>query len=267
MTIESPAVSATTANPWRHDGTTPFAEANTLISAATWQPFTTTDVVVHRSRTVRPIECIECEADPNPQEWGLAPLNPQPHMDRWSNERMVLPPQRVLDARGGLRLPYSSGGPNDLAAPPNSASVENGNEEATLFYLGSYSGHIAREVSRQINVASNRWLLSKLEDLRSSGDSYVYPGGRRPSETAFRDAGLFILKLPTLSMYPKVALVADGEINFLWKHGTVHVDLGFYGDGEGSYYARDKNGSEYFCDGFPASKGLPAEIASLFEVE
>lgn len=106
-------------------------------------------------------------------------------------------------------------------------------------------------------------LRSKVEQLRASGDTYVYPGGNRPTEQAFDDAELFVANLPKLRIYPNIGLVADGEINFLWKEGGVHVDLGFYGDGEGSYYARDEHGREYFCDSFPASEGLPAPIASL----
>ena len=106
-------------------------------------------------------------------------------------------------------------------------------------------------------------LRSIVKHLRASGDTYVYPGGKRPTERAFDDAELFAANLSKLRIHPKIGLVADGEINFLWKHGGVHVDLGFYGDGEGSYYARDEHGSEYFCDSFPASEGLPAAIASL----
>ena len=106
-------------------------------------------------------------------------------------------------------------------------------------------------------------LGSTVKQLRASGDAYVYPGGKRPTEQAFDDAELFVANLPKLRLYSKIGLVADGEINFLWKHGGVHVDLGFYGEAEGSYYARDKNGKEYFCDGFPASEGLPGPISSI----
>lgn len=106
-------------------------------------------------------------------------------------------------------------------------------------------------------------LRSKMEQLRASGDTYVYPGGKRPAEQAFDDAELFVANLPKLRLYPKIGLVADGEINFLWKDGGIHIDLGFYGDGDGSYYARDEHGREYFCDSFSASDGLPTPIASL----
>ena len=125
----------------------------------------------------------------------------------------------------------------------------------------------------QADTATTTWLRniaapqvslrSKMEQLRASDDTYVYPGGKRPTEQAFDDAELFVANLPKLRLYPKIGLVADGEINFLWKDGGIHIDLGFYGDGEGSYYARDEHGREYFCDSFSASDGLPTPLASL----
>ena len=54
-------------------------------------------------------------------------------------------------------------------------------------------------------------LLSRLDDLRRSGDRYVYPGGKRPVDAAFVDAGLFVRNLaPTMSIARTVAdVLAD----------------------------------------------------------
>lgn len=106
-------------------------------------------------------------------------------------------------------------------------------------------------------------LLSRLENLRRSGDRYVYPGGRRPDEAAFADARLFLEKLAPLKITPRITLVADGEISFGWQSDGIYIDLGFYGDGEGgSYYAEDGSGRKYHCDSFPP-ESLPDEIARL----
>ena len=107
-------------------------------------------------------------------------------------------------------------------------------------------------------------LLAHLEELRTSGDRYVYPGGTRPDEAAFRDARSFLTNLAPLKFIPKITLVADGEVNFLWESAEVYVDLGFHGDGEGgSYYAEEKRASrKYHCDSFP-SEELPSEIVRL----
>lgn len=112
-------------------------------------------------------------------------------------------------------------------------------------------------------VDSNMSLFHRLDRLRYSGDDFVYPGGIRPTDLAFADAQFFISKLPSLRIIPEISLVADGEINFLWNDGGIYIDLGFYGVGEGSYYARDSNDREYFCDRFPVSQGLPDQLFEL----
>lgn len=106
-------------------------------------------------------------------------------------------------------------------------------------------------------------LLVRLENLRRSGDRYVYPGGMRPVEAAFADARLFLESLAPLRITPKISLVSDGEINFAWDGEGIYVDLGFYGDGEGgSYYAEDSSGNRYHCDSF-APEQLPHDVARL----
>ena len=109
----------------------------------------------------------------------------------------------------------------------------------------------------------NERLRNALEHLRVSGDSYVYPGGQIPNQEAFNDARLFVLSLPLLKIVPKISLVVDGEVNFKWNNNGSHIDLGFYGDGEGgSYFAKDPSGRKYYCDSFSASE-LPEEILCL----
>ena len=106
-------------------------------------------------------------------------------------------------------------------------------------------------------------LIDRLEELRQSGDSYVYPGGTRPADAAFNDARLFIENLPVLAIEPAISLVVDGEINFSWKTDDIYVDLGFYGDGDGgSCFAEDCAGRKYYYDSFPADE-LPEEVARL----
>ena len=45
--------------------------------------------------------------------------------------------------------------------------------------------------------------------------------------------------------------------------GGVHIDLGFYGTGTFSYYARGSDGREYFGDDLFASRPLPADLEFL----
>ena len=133
------------------------------------------------------------------------------------------------------------------------------------------SGSCAEMVVWQDQTCSAFWLpsipnqevLSRLDNLRESGDRYVYPGGKGPADAAFDDARRFLEGLSELKIHPKLSLVADGEINFSWENDDVYIDLGFYGDGKGgSYYAEDSSGRKYYRDSFPPDK-LPREIAVL----
>ncbi len=65
---------------------------------------------------------------------------------------------------------------------------------------------------------------------------------------------------------PEISLANDGEINFLWESDGAYVDLGFYGSGTYSYFARGGSGREVRGEDVPASSGLPIEIVELFSV-
>ena len=112
-------------------------------------------------------------------------------------------------------------------------------------------------------IRRNQRLLDALDRMRASGDYYVYPGGQIPNDEAFNDARLFVQSLPLLTIVPKISLVVDGEVNFKWNSNDIHIDLGFYGDGEGgSYFAKDRSGNKYYCDSFSPNE-LPEEILCL----
>jgi hypothetical protein len=64
---------------------------------------------------------------------------------------------------------------------------------------------------------------------------------------------------------PSIGLADDGEVNFLWDYGGVHIDLGFYGTGTFSYYARDLEGNEYFGDDTSSDK-LPDDLAEILKI-
>ncbi len=74
----------------------------------------------------------------------------------------------------------------------------------------------------------------------------------------------FTKQLPEdLEEVPHISLAEDGEVNFTWSGGTIHVDLGFYGTGTFSYYSRDSEGREFFGDDISVTSSLPEELASL----
>lgn len=99
------------------------------------------------------------------------------------------------------------------------------------------------------------------EDLSRDGPG---PGAEGPNARAVADAQRFLDLLPRGIGLPGIAPVSDGEVNFFWKTPRVHLDVGFYGDGNMDYYAWgeelgvDDDGSEVF-DG----RVLPVAIAKL----
>lgn len=85
-----------------------------------------------------------------------------------------------------------------------------------------------------------------------------------PLDAAFDDATEFVKSWVDRAIrIPDIGIADDGEVNFLWKHEGIHVDLGFYGDGTFSYYARDSEGKEITGDDVPARKGLTAELVRI----
>ena len=111
----------------------------------------------------------------------------------------------------------------------------------------------------------NRDLLAQLEKLKKTPKEERWPGATWPTAQAFRDAKNFIRKLPLDSIpVPYIGLADDGEVNFLWKKDGVHVDLGFYGTRNYTYFAHGKDGRPIDGEDILASEGLPSEIVELF---
>ena len=112
---------------------------------------------------------------------------------------------------------------------------------------------------------SQQWaLLRQLHTIQSIPESERWPGADWPTEQAFDDARLFIRRLPPVAIHlPDVGLADDGEVNFLWKQNGLHIDLGFYGTGAFSYFARTADGRKFYGDDIPAANGLPYDISNL----
>ncbi len=111
---------------------------------------------------------------------------------------------------------------------------------------------------------ATRKLLATL-DVLARPNSERWPGAVPPDPRAFRDARAFVLQLPNaLTHLPDIGLAHDGEVNFLWQDDVgLHVDLGFYGSGTFSYFARDQQGKEYLGNEWRAADGLPSDLAAL----
>ena len=107
-------------------------------------------------------------------------------------------------------------------------------------------------------------LARRLERLRSVPQSERWPVGEPPDAAAFSDARTFLdrLTFPLVAL-PHISLADDGEVNFVWDCEGVHIDLGFYGTGTFSYYARGADGREHYGDDLSVGRPLPADLAFL----
>ena len=108
-------------------------------------------------------------------------------------------------------------------------------------------------------------LLNELGKLQNTHEDQRWPSAKWPSERAFDDAYEFIQNIPLSQVFsPLISLADDGEINFFWNVDGIYVDLGFYGDGQCSYFAQSKFGQKVYSNAFPTSEGFPPDILEFF---
>ena len=87
------------------------------------------------------------------------------------------------------------------------------------------------------------------------------PEAEPPKPEAFAEAQAFAGQLPMpLAEMPHISLADDGEINFAWNGGPIYIDLGFYGTGVYSYFARDRYGQKHHGDEIPAQGPIPDNL-------
>ena len=99
---------------------------------------------------------------------------------------------------------------------------------------------------------------NRLNELRQRETA---PGAEPPAPAVFTDAKAFAGQLPTpLSEMPHISLADDGELNFAWNGGPVYIDLGFYGTGTYSYFARDPQGQKHHGDDIPVKGPIPDDL-------
>ena len=121
-----------------------------------------------------------------------------------------------------------------------------------------------RPISTMTSSPQLSELVQRLEQLRSTPEGKRWPSSEPPDDAAFRDARVFLDRLPfPLAALPHISLAEDGEVNFAWDGEGVHIDLGFYGTGAYSYYARGSDGQEHFGDDVPVVSSLPTDLDAL----
>lgn len=108
-------------------------------------------------------------------------------------------------------------------------------------------------------------MLAKIRgllDLEPAWDGYA---AKVPSVAAIDEAEQFSSTVLPAGEFqlPTVTAAADGEVNFSWKNALGYIDLGFYGDGSYSYYAKTAVGQEFMSDESSLTEHLPEQILKI----
>lgn len=108
-------------------------------------------------------------------------------------------------------------------------------------------------------------IMFKIRKISAYADDWDGYGSSAPSETAADDAerfAVFNLAIRSLA-HPSISASSDGEINFAWQNPKGIIDLGFFGDGNYSYYAKSADGKEFFVDEASILEPLPPELLEI----
>ena len=157
---------------------------------------------------------------------------------------------------------------------PSSSFASPRTTHVVIAAVESFSSEVVEEIAQAsredmiVSLPEPSPLLKLLVQLRifqQTPEGERWPGAIWPNTQAFADARTFITRLPLNEIpLPEISLADDGEVNFFWKNDGVYIDLGFYGTGTCSYFARGKDGLRHYGEATPASEGLPLEITALF---
>jgi hypothetical protein len=104
--------------------------------------------------------------------------------------------------------------------------------------------------------------LTTLASLKQLTDGWAGYESKGPDPRSIAEAEVFaqlILAQPKI-LEPIISPACDGEVNFFWENQHITLDLGFYGDGYYSFYAKTEDGEEFFGDHKSIDSMLPNKI-------
>lgn len=104
--------------------------------------------------------------------------------------------------------------------------------------------------------------LSTLEGLKQLENGWAGYDSIKPDLRSIDEAVLFAQKVLSKSSIfePIISPATDGEVSFFWESSHITLDLGFYGDGSYSFYAKTEDGEEFFGDNYNLEVELPSKI-------
>jgi hypothetical protein len=145
------------------------------------------------------------------------------------------------------------------------ATQETGSIDSQIIGLNSaiaqrHDAEIAPETNQLFDRA-----IASIRRLGSYASGWNGPESVAPTSAAIKEAEIFARYLCGIGpiVWPYISASGDGEVNFYWKTQDWVIDLGFFGDGLYSYYARCGNGHEILEDGVDIDQPLPQEMIEL----
>ena len=111
-------------------------------------------------------------------------------------------------------------------------------------------------------------VLKRIREIGRYRDNWDGYGAAPLSRQTLNDAERFTLSVFVgSSLYiPNISAASDGELIFSWRNQKGVMDLGFYGDGTYSFYAKLSGGKEVFVDDESVEMPLSVEIFSLISL-
>jgi len=92
-------------------------------------------------------------------------------------------------------------------------------------------------------------LLSRIDEFAKRAPDWDGDGGVAPNEDAVMDAKAFLNSLDSeFASRASTLSPGDGEVLFQWRRGAAFIEVGFYGDGTISWYARNADGKSLHAD-------------------
>lgn len=136
-----------------------------------------------------------------------------------------------------------------------------GNNLPSLDYQGLYS-YLVKSIT---SSKAHDNMIRRLESLRSLIDGWAGDESLAPSGKAIDEAKFILLHyIHNKSLkQPKIRAISDGEVNFYWDNDGFLIDMAFFGEGEYSYYYKNKVNGEEVYDDVSIDKGLSQKIIAL----
>lgn len=130
----------------------------------------------------------------------------------------------------------------------------------------SYINLLVKSLSDRLFLSNSYTnIINELDGLRDLADGWSGTNSIAPSSEAIEEAKkvlINVIEKNSLAV-PTLRVVSDGEVNFYWNNEGFLIDMAFFGEGEYSYYYKNKLNGEEEYDDVPVAKGFSSKMLEL----